>query len=397
MGATAHAEPVLQSRTNRVIGRAGSGAGGPTLVCVAGIHGNEPSGVLALERVFARIAAEKTPLNGTFVGLAGNVRALAASVRYLAKDLNRQWTQERVAAIGSAPAAGTATAEAAFVSEDVEQHELHAALTQVFAAATGRVTVFDLHSASSVTPPFLIFGDTLKNRDFAMRIPTPIVLGLEEQIVGTIMEWVSSLGHVSVAFEAGQHADPAAVDRHEAAIRLALVASGVVEDEARVAGVAARETLEVASRGIPRVLEIVARHAITAEDNFTMKPGFKNFDAVAKGDLLANDRRGEIRATGAARLLFPLYQALGDDGYFLTRPVNPMWLAVSSFLRKSGIADAAPFLPGVARHPRRRDTLVVNRRIARFGARQLFHLFGYRVEASRGGKMIVRKRDREGS
>ncbi len=369
----------------REIGSVEGETSGPTLVCIAGIHGNEPSGVAALERVFAALRERRTPVSGSFVGLAGNLRALEANVRYVAKDLNRQWTAERMSAFDARSAASA--------PEDLEQRELYAALTAVFARARGPVTVLDLHSASSMTPPFLIFGDTLKNRDFALNFPTPIVLGLEEQIVGTIMEWVSSLGHVSLAIEAGQHADPVSVDRHEAAIWLALAAAGVVE-RAHAPGLgAARAKLEGDARGIPRVLEIVDRHAITPEDRFAMKPGYKNFDPVRAGEVLATDRAGEVRASGAFRLLFPLYQQLGEDGYFLSRPVNAIWLAVSTLLRKSRVAALAPLLPGVARHPRRRDTLVIDRGIARFGVREVFHLLGYRVEASRGSRMIVKKRD----
>lgn len=371
----------------RLLGQIEGDPGAPTLVCVAGVHGNEPSGVAALERVFTSLESGEPKLGGSFYGFAGNVQALAAGVRYLAKDLNRQWISERVMLCergGKFPTSDP---------EDGEQRELYAALREVFTRARGPVFVFDLHSASSVTPPFLIFGDTLRNRDFAMHFPSPIVLGLEEQINGTVMEWVSSLGHVSIAFEAGQHDDPTSVDRQEAAIWVALAASGVAAREDVPDFEGRREFLKRSARDIPRILEIADRHAITPEDQFTMKPGFRNFDPVKAGDLLANDRRGEIHAPGKYRLLFPLYQKLGEDGYFLTRPVNPVWLAVSAFLRKTGAATVAPYLPGVARHPRRRDTLVVDRRVARFGVRQIFHLLGYRLEASRGTTTIVRKRD----
>jgi succinylglutamate desuccinylase len=387
------AESIAQGRGRRWIGRRGGPEEGPTLVCVAAIHGNEPSGVAALERVFADLERRAPVLRGTFVGLTGNLSAYDASVRYLAKDLNRQWTARKVSAIERMPAAIGADAE------DAEQRELLSALREIFAAAKGPVTVLDLHSASSVSAPFLIFGDTLKNREFAMRFPSPVVLGLEEMVTGTIMEWVSSLGHSAVAFEAGQHDDPVSVERQEAAIRIALEAAEILEPDAgeALAVSRARETLEEAARDIPRVLEIVDRHAITPEDAFVMNPGFSNFARVDRGDALARDRRGEIRSPGAFTLLFPLYQKLGDDGFFLARPVNPIWLAVSSALRRLHAGELAHFLPGVAKHPDRRDTLIVDRRIARFGARQIFHLLGYRVEASRGHKVIVRKRDRKGT
>ncbi|MGH9464693.1 MAG: hypothetical protein ACRD0X_03540, partial [Thermoanaerobaculia bacterium] len=72
----------------RVLGDAGSAATGPTLLVVAGVHGNEPAGIVATERVFARLALGPA-LQGRLLGLAGNLGALAAGRRYLLEDLNR--------------------------------------------------------------------------------------------------------------------------------------------------------------------------------------------------------------------------------------------------------------------------------------------------------------------
>src|SRR5580698_114157 len=83
----------------REIGRMVGRAAGPTLVVVAGMHGNEPAGILAARRVLARLAADEVPLRGELIVLAGNVGALRAGKRYLAKDLNRQWSEARVASL----------------------------------------------------------------------------------------------------------------------------------------------------------------------------------------------------------------------------------------------------------------------------------------------------------
>ncbi|HET9887429.1 MAG TPA: succinylglutamate desuccinylase/aspartoacylase family protein [bacterium] len=371
-----------------MLGRAGSATNGPTLVCIAGIHGNEPAGLEALATVFDDLRAKGAVPNGELIGLAGNLRALAEGVRYISKDLNRQWKPERVDALLRE---GNETPD----EEDLEQRELLAVLHEIFARARGPVYVFDLHTASSATAPFLIFGDTLRNRDFAMSFPAPIVLGLEEQVRGTIMEYVSSLGHVAIALEGGQHDDPASVKHHQSAIWIALSATGVFD--AGQATEDARAALHNAAKEAPRIVEIVSRHAIQPEDRFEMKRGFRNFAKVERGEVLANDKSGPILSPGAYHLLFPLYQKLGDDGFFLARPVNSVWLAVSWALRRSGISRLAPYLPGVSRHPRRRDTLVVDQRIARFWIREVFHLLGYRLGAMRGQKVIVRKQDPNGN
>src|SRR5476651_1711478 len=45
---------------------------GPTLLILGGIHGNEPAGVLAAERVLPRIQERSTDLRGEVVLLRGN-------------------------------------------------------------------------------------------------------------------------------------------------------------------------------------------------------------------------------------------------------------------------------------------------------------------------------------
>ncbi len=83
-----------QFATERLIGDRRSLSGGPTLVFVAGIHGNEPSGVIALQRVFQDLDQRQVSLQGRLLGLVGNLEALAQHRRYLSRDLNRIWDQD---------------------------------------------------------------------------------------------------------------------------------------------------------------------------------------------------------------------------------------------------------------------------------------------------------------
>ena len=61
----------------RILGDVGSATDGPTLIVVGGLHGNEPAGVGALQRVFARLRADDCLPRGRLVGLSGNRAALA--------------------------------------------------------------------------------------------------------------------------------------------------------------------------------------------------------------------------------------------------------------------------------------------------------------------------------
>jgi hypothetical protein len=51
-----------------------------------------------------------------------------------------------------------------------------------------------------------------------------------------------------------------------------------------------------------------------------MKPGFKNFQTVSKGVPLAVSDGQLITAKKTAKILMPLYQSKGLDGYFLVKP-----------------------------------------------------------------------------
>ena len=63
----------------RVIARLRGAEAGPTLIVIGGLHGNEPSGVEAMQRVASAIAPAPGRVRGDLVMLAGNVRALSAA------------------------------------------------------------------------------------------------------------------------------------------------------------------------------------------------------------------------------------------------------------------------------------------------------------------------------
>lgn len=109
-----------------------------------------------------------------------------------------------------------------------------------------------------------------------------------------------------------------------------------------------------------------------------MRPGFANFAPVTQGQPLADDSGGEVLSPEDGMIFLPLYQEQGDDGFFIVRPIHERWLRLSTILRHLRVDALAPLLPGVHRSRRRPDTLLVDRRIARWQVTELFHLLGYR-------------------
>lgn len=344
---------------------------GPTLIILGGIHGNEPAGVLAAERVWPRMQRRRAALRGEVVLLRGNTRALEQGVRYINADLNRHWTTENVR---------TAELEERSipqVSEFREQRELLTLVREAVNRARGEIYFVDLHTTSADGRPFATVGDTLRNRRFALNFPLTIVLGLEEQIDGTLLEYVNNLGAITMGVEAGQHESMTSVDNHEAVIWIATAATGNFCREDLPELDQSRSVLKSASGGA-KVVEVRHRQAIMPEDHFKMEPGFRNFQTVRRGTVLARDRAGEIKASETGLVLMPLYQALGDDGFFLVREVKRFWLTLSALLRKLKLGHYVHLLPGVRRDPLNENFLIINTRIARILPLQVFHLLGFR-------------------
>ncbi|MEJ2540078.1 MAG: succinylglutamate desuccinylase/aspartoacylase family protein [Gemmatimonadota bacterium] len=251
---------------DRVLGRFGPRGGAPTLVVVSGLHGNEPAGVRAAQRVRETLARSATELQGELILLLGNVSALQDGRRYVERDLNRAWTAGQIDRLLHTGGTGV---------EDREQRDLLAALESILSEARGEVFLLDLHTTSADGAAFSTVGDTLRNRELALALPVPLVLGLEELVEGTLHDYMGARGAITVAFESGQHGEPRAVDRAEAAIWIMLAATGVARRETLPAYGDAVELLSGDSEGLPRAVEMRYRHPVAPEDEFRMKAGYR--------------------------------------------------------------------------------------------------------------------------
>ena len=353
---------------------------GPTLIVVAGLHGNEAAGVVALRNIKDKLHDLAERLDGRVYFLAGNTRALARGVRFIDVDLNRCWTAKNLSSIGGEDFRKT--------SEGSELTELDHILDGILVTARDEVYALDLHSTSAAGIPFATVGDTLRNRRFAQSLPVSIILGIEEQLNGTMLEYLNNAGAVTLGFEAGQHYAAETVAKHEELVWRALDILGILPDLDRNS-----LTADPGRSGqTSKIFEIRYRHAITPEDAFEMLPGFNNFDPVSRGQHLARDIRGPVTACESGVILMPLYQKLGEDGFFIGRRVAPFWLRLSAILRRIGVQNLVWILPGVQRDAGDPETLIVDTRVARILPLQVFHLLGYRRRRWRGSKLIVSRR-----
>ncbi len=376
-------KPGLISEGKHVVAQYDGREGAPTLLVFGSIHGNELSGVIAMKNVAKELADMPENIVGNLYFIAGNTRAINKNIRFIDSDLNRHWTPENV----KKNLAGSETESIG--AEDLEQREILEIIGKALSNAENEVFSIDLHSTSSESTPFAMIGDTIRNRTFAQKFPATFLLGIEEQLDGTIMEYMNDLGSVTLGFEAGQHTTAAAVTNQEALIWLSMLNAGIVKPEC--VSPVHYENMERAM-GRPQIIEIRYRKAITAEDAFEMKPGYVNFQPVRKGEVLAHDSDGEVKAFEGGMILMPLYQKLGSDGFFLGRRVAPFWLKVSRLMRRLKVGNLMKWLPGVRQQPDNPDAFVVNTRIARILPLQVFHLLGFRRMRWENEKLVVTRR-----
>jgi succinylglutamate desuccinylase len=292
------------------------------VVVIGGIHGNEPAGVRALERLF-ELLEDEPRLNpgfnfrGDFLALRGNLAALAAGKRYIDVDLNRIWRPL------TSPITDFST------SEDRELNELLAAIeTAVEDAPLSELVLLDLHTTTATGGVFAVTGDDGPSLSLAAEMAVPVVKGMLSGLQGTTLHYfrgnhfATNLPVRAISFESGNHDDPAAVDLALAATINLLRALGCVREED--VSTYHDDRLRESASYLPRMTELTYIHKIARDgsDRFVMKPGYLNFQRIEKGALLATDKNGDILAPAAGYLLMPLYQELGDEGFFIVRAYN---------------------------------------------------------------------------
>jgi len=378
-------DTVAAPRFKRILGQHIGQGPGPTVVICGGMHGNEPAGALAAQRVCAALDQLSLPLRGEWLALAGNLKALRQERRFLSTDLNRCWTEPEVRAmLLRDPMLDTA--------EQAEQRELIGIFGEAAKRARGPLILFDLHTTSGKSPPFLVLSDTIANRDVARRLPGTIILGLEESVDGTLLDYMSQIGHRGLVIESGQHSAEDAVAIHESYIWVGFAAAGQL-DSADIPGFADHtRNLRAARDSAPRIVDIRYRHPVLPEDGFVMQPGFASFQQVEKDELLARDRDGPVHAPQSGMVLMPLYQDQGSDGFFLVRRVHGIWVFLSRVLRRLRLGRLLPILPGVRRDADQPDALRVDAKVARWYTVEIFHLFGYRRRRREGDTYLFTRR-----
>ena len=363
--------PIIDVSAKRFIGHVRGKHPGPTLIFFGGIHGNEKSGVTALENVFKELDKNTYDYHGSVYSLKGNLPALLKGKRFLEKDLNRIWTKSNINSLQE-------DKNRDLLIEEMELLEIHGLIQNILELEKGPFYFIDYHTTSSKTLPFITINDALINRRFSKLFPVPIILGIEEYLEGPLLSYINERGYVSLGFESGQHTEEMAIKNSIAFTWLAMVYSGFlhkgdIKDFKKYYG-----QLQNSAENNANFYEIVYRHPIYDIDGFKMMEGFRSFEEVIQGTPLAIEKDEFILAEKDAIIFMPLYQEQGEEGFFLIRKL-PIWvLALSALLRRTRFGSLLQVLPGVSWANKEKELLLVNTKIAQFFTKPFFHLLGYR-------------------
>ena len=122
--------------------------------------------------------------------------------------------------------------------------------------------------------------------------------------------------------------------------------------------------------------------------------GFKSFEHIKKGTKIAISNSIEVTAPYNGSIFMPLYQKRGAEGFFIIKPIKPFFLKLSAGLRRIKTDNLLALLPGISWVSKNEGVLQVNLTVAKFLAKPLFHLLGYRNRQITSTHLRLNNRER---
>lgn len=305
---------------NRVIGEFQGDEKGPLIICFGAMHGNEPAGVKAIDLVIKLLEVEpiKNPefsYKGKFLGLIGNKKAFLEKKRFIKRDLNRQFLEDKIKHLRTLPHFDLKDEDREIIEivETIEKEIKEYQPTQL--------VILDLHTTSSKGGIFSICQNEDRLIHLAKALHAPVVLGMLEGLQGTTLHYFinANMGvdTISLTFESGQHDEPLSINRAIAGILCCMRELGAV-NKSDVENHHEKRLIEDTD-SLPKITTLIDRYPIEENDTFEMLPGFQNFDIIEKDQKLAINNNKIVRAPHSGRILMPLYQAQGEDGFFIVK------------------------------------------------------------------------------
>jgi len=170
----------------RLLGKIEGEKGGPLIVCVAALHGNEQVGIHAFRNVYSAIVKHQIKFKGKLVGVIGNIKAVQSNRRFIDYDMNRAWTPTNLLRIRKDQEKEKA--------EDAEMRALFDLIAEESKGKYSSNVMVDLHSTSSDKGNFIVVDDRSANHPIIKALHIPTIVGLEEYLPGTLLDYYNQKG-----------------------------------------------------------------------------------------------------------------------------------------------------------------------------------------------------------
>lgn len=265
---------------------------GPRVCIFGGIHGHEPCGAVAIERLLEDIASGRIFITrGTLTLAVANIEGLKIGKRSIDHNLNRVFRDDLLL--------------------DTNSYE-HRRVSELAPLLHETDYFLDLHATSAPTSPFLMCERPVLEEAKKLGFET-IVVGWSElgdpSTAGDTETYANKHGAKSFTLECGQRDDIASFNvAYLAVLRLL-----------KFTGLLSLEPTQTDNSKTSRVLSLFGVERKRGKD-FVYTRNFCNFDRLRSGELIARDESGEYRAPRDCVLIMPAspeVAAVGEDIYQL--------------------------------------------------------------------------------
>lgn len=295
---------------NRIIGNYHSGEKGKTIIFMCGIHGNELSGKKALKKVFDYLEKNSIEINGNIIGIQGNLKAIERKERFIDIDLNRIWKAKIINQVKKRKIKNKYE-----YKELIKIHEIIEVIIQK--KKKKNIIIIDLHNTSSANGLFAVVNNN-SDLKIASAIKIPIITKLFSKVKGSFSEYYTSKKISTIVFEGGTIGDPASIHNHETGIFRILEKCRIIKKKDIPISIGEKLT----EKKDKKTYKVKYIHQISELDKFIMKPNITNFQVVKKGELLGYDVNGDVLSPFNGKILMPLYQEQGNEGFYIIQNTN---------------------------------------------------------------------------
>ncbi len=280
----------------------------PKLIVIGGMHGNEISGVEAMQKVLSELKSHEEKLKGTVYFVKGNLRALEKGERFVDIDLNRIWHENNLAKNQA--------------YDYREFRELYHLIESICQGNYENCALLDLHTFSADSGIFCIPAENEKSEKLAKRFGAPFIEKLASALPETALNFYGKKGMLSLVFEGGRHGTAEATENLERAVWLIMFYLNMIDKKDFPFVDEMQAHILRISEQYPHHLEMIYRHKLEDYHNYKMYEGFRNFMKIYKNQPLALQNGEEVYSPAEGYMLMPLYQKKGSDGFFIVKEIK---------------------------------------------------------------------------